>query len=250
MPELPEVEFARGVLRRAIAGRTIVRVRVLHPSLAARLPAAARRRLTGRTVRAVERRGKYQLVSLDDGRTMVVHFRMSGDWSVGRAGERDEPYARAVFDLDDGSRVSLIDPRALATLALVDDVARALPPLGPEPGDRAFTPQALAASLRRRRGAIKPALLDQRVVAGLGNIYAVEALWVARIDPRVPACRLGPARLARLVVAARAVLAAAGRERWKVYDREGEPCARCGHAVRRIVQAGRSTYFCSHCQRR
>jgi formamidopyrimidine-DNA glycosylase len=207
----------------------------------------------------VERRGKYQLLHLDDGSVLLAHFRMTGDWSIGRVRESDAPYARAVLELDDGTRVTLADSRALATLTLVDDVSAALPVLGPEPDDASFTPQTLAALLSRRRGAIKPVLLDQRVVAGLGNIYAAEALWTARISPRVTAHSLGPARLARLVRAIHQVLrrapaarysAARSGSRWNVYDREGLPCRRCGHGVRRIVQAGRSTFYCPFCQKR
>ena len=183
---------------------------------------------------------------------------MTGDWALGRGGERDEPYTRAAIELENGARVSLTDSRALATLVLVDDPETALPRLGPEPGEPGFTAQALAASLARRRGAIKPALLDQRVVAGLGNIYAAESLWTARISPRARAASLSLARLTRLVNAVRSVLRRAPggrywvesrRARWKVYDREGEPCPRCGATIRRIVQAGRSTYYCPHCQR-
>jgi len=259
MPELPEVERAARVLRAAISGRRIVRVRVLHAALRRRLPPAAQRRLAGRVVRGVERRGKHQVLHLDDGAALVAHFRMTGDWVIGRTGDAAAPYARAELDLDDGARVTLSDARALATLTLAGDAAAALPALGPEPDDPSLTPASLAASLARRRGAIKPALLDQRVVAGLGNIYAAEALWRARIDPRAPARSLGAARLGRLLAAIRAVLrrppaaryqADAASARWNVYDRAGLPCRRCGGAIRRIVQAGRSTYYCPTCQTR
>ena len=257
MPELPEVEHAARVLRAAIAGRRIVRVRVLHPSLRRKLPPSAQRRLAGRVVQHVVRRGKHQVLHLDDGAALVAHFRMTGDWAVGRVDDPRERYARAELELDDGTRVTLADSRALATLTLADDPADVLPALGPEPDDPSLTPASLAASLARRRGAIKPALLDQRIIAGVGNIYAAEALWRARIDPRTPARSLGAARLGRLIGAIRTVLrrAPAGRyqtdvsvSRWNVYDREGLTCRRCGGTVKRIVQAGRSTYFCPKCQ--
>lgn len=257
MPELPEVEHAARVLRAAITGRRIVRVRVLHPALRRKLPPSAQRRLTGHVVQEVVRRGKHQVLHLDDGSALVAHFRMTGDWAVGRAGDGREPYARAELELDDGTRVTLADARALATLTLARDPADVLPALGPEPDDPSLTPASLGASLARRRGAIKPALLDQRVMAGVGNIYAAEALWRARIDPRTPARSLGAARRRRLITAIRAVLrrAPAGRyqtdvavSRWSVYDREGLTCRRCGGRVTRIVQAGRSTYFCPKCQ--
>ena len=164
------------------------------------------------------------------------------------------------LDLDDGTRVSLVDPRALGGVTWHAPGLAPAPRLGPDALDDAFGGVALRAALRTRRAAIKPALLDQRVVAGVGNIYAAEALWRARIDPRAVASSLGPARAARLVDAIKAVLRdaldAPGRyqdgealERLAVYGREGEPCARCGAPVRRIVQAGRSTYFCARCQR-
>ena len=257
MPELPEVEHAARVLRAAITGRRITRVRVLHRSLRRKLPPAAQRRLTGRVVRAVERRGKHQVLHLDDGAALVAHFRMTGDWVIGRAGAPREPYARAELELDDGGRVTLSDSRALATLTLTRDLAGVLPQLGPEPEDASLTPASLAASLARRRGAIKPALLDQRVIAGIGNIYAAEALWRARIDPRTAARSLGIPRLRRLIGAIRTVLcrSPAGRyrtdaavARWNVYDREGLACRRCGGTITRIVQAGRSTYYCPQCQ--
>jgi formamidopyrimidine-DNA glycosylase len=157
--------------------------------------------------------------------------------------------------------VSLIDTRALATIVRHAPGASSVPTLGPEPTDATFDAAALAAALRTRRGPIKPVLLDQRVVAGLGNIYAAEALWRARVSPRVAANRLGPARIARLAAAMRDVLTEAieqpGRyaadERgidMQVYGRAGQPCARCGTSIRRIVQAGRSTYFCPRCQAR
>jgi formamidopyrimidine-DNA glycosylase len=258
MPELPEVERAARLLRAATVGRRITGVRVLHPSLRAKLPPADQRRLTGRTVRDVVRRGKHQVIDLDDGTALVAHFRMTGDWAVGRVDDDAAPYARAEFDLDDGTRVTLADSRALATLVRTDDPATVLPPLGPEPDDPSLTPASLAASLARRRGAIKPALLDQRVIAGVGNIYAAEALWRARIDPRAAAHSLGPALLARLLTAIRAVLRAApaaryqseaATARWNVYDREGLTCRRCGGTVRRIVQGGRSTFYCPKCQK-
>lgn len=258
MPELPEVEHAARVLRAAIVGRRVTRVRVLHPSLRAKLPPRDQRRLTGRVVRDVVRRGKHQVIHLDDGTALVAHFRMTGDWAVGRVGDAPAPYARAELELDDGTRVTLSDSRALGTLVRTDDPASVLPELGPEPDDPSLTPSSLAVSLARRRGAIKPALLDQRVLAGVGNIYAAEALWRARIDPRTPARSLDTAHLKRLIAAIRTVLrlAPAGRyqneaaaARWNVYDREGLTCRRCGGTVRRIVQAARSTYFCPDCQK-
>jgi len=186
---------------------------------------------------------------------------MNGDWHVGRAADPPATHARASLDLDDGTRVTLVDSRALATLSWHPPGSHPLPTLGVEPTDPTFGARVLADALRRRRGPIKTVLLDQRVVAGLGNIYAAEALWLARISPRALSNRLGAARVERLADAARQVLIEAlehpGRyangettDAMHVYGREGQPCHRCGAPIRRIVQGGRSTYFCPRCQAR
>ncbi len=258
MPELPEVEHAVRILRRAIRGRTIARVEVLHPSLRRRLPAAAVETLHGVRIAEVERRGKHQLMHLADGRILHAHFRMTGDWVLARRGTPLPRFARAVFTLNDGRRVVLEDSRALATLDLHAAGAPLDLGLGVEPMDPALTPDHLRPLLAKRRGPIKTALLDQRLIAGLGNIYVAEALWRARISPRVRASSLSRPRLAALIGAIRTVIARAtgsrythvGAARLNVYDREGRPCRRCRNPVRRIVQAGRSTYYCPTCQRR
>jgi formamidopyrimidine-DNA glycosylase len=170
MPELPEVEAAVRVLRDATRGRTIVRARVMHRSLRARVTPARQRSLAGARVENVERRGKHQFLHLDDGRALHAHFRMSGDWHVDRDGTRPPRFARAVLELDDGARVWLVDPRALATLDVGDSLISTQLRLGPEATDRALRAAHLLRALRTRRGPIKPALLDQRVIAGLGNI--------------------------------------------------------------------------------
>jgi formamidopyrimidine-DNA glycosylase len=260
MPELPEVEFAARVLDRAVRDKRILVLRALHPALQRSLGDGSER-ARGRLVRSVTRRGKHQIVSLDDGASLHVHFRMAGDWVVGSTSDAELRHARAVLDLHDGTRVTLVDPRALSTLVLHPAGTSPLPELGPEAGDPALDGAALRAAFAGRRLAIKPALLDQRVVAGLGNIYAVEALWHARISPRAHAASLSRERLDRLVSGMRQALADATRDpgrygrgeaaaRLYVYDRAGEPCTRCGTRIRRIVQSGRSTYFCPHCQRR
>jgi formamidopyrimidine-DNA glycosylase len=213
--------------------------------------------LSGARVIRVERRGKHQLVHLDDGRVIHVHFRMNGDWVLGRRGEPLPRFARAVLDFQSGARAVLEDSRALST---VDVHAKDAPPsldLGPEPHDERLTAATLRTALSHRRTAIKVALLDQRIIAGLGNIYASESLWRAKIDPRAMAASLAPATVATLLRAIRAVIvrATGGRytnaenARLDVYDREGKPCRRCGGTIRRIVQGGRSTYFCPRCQR-
>ena len=261
MPELPEVETATRVLRAAALGRVIERAETLHASARRVLPDVDAARLAGRRVVDVRRLGKHQALTLDDGSTLHAHFRMTGDWHVGPTADSPPPHARVTFDLDDGMRVTLVDPRALGGVSWHAPGQAPVPQLGPDALDEAFDAASLRSALRTRRTAIKPALLDQRVVAGVGNIYAAEALWRARIDPRVAALSLGPVRAARLVDAIRDVmhdaLGTPGRHRegealarLAVYGREGEPCLRCGAPVRRIVQAGRSTYFCAACQRR
>ena len=260
MPELPEVERAARLLRAVIEGRTISAVRVIHPALRRALPEKSAARLRGARVERVEQRAKHQALVLDDGRLLHVHFRMAGDWDLGRTGDPEPRHARLVIELADGGRVALVDPRALATVALLPAGSLPFASLGPEPQEDAFTVAWLRAALSTRRGAIKPALLDQRVVAGLGNIYAAEALWEAGVSPLAPAQRLSAARLERLVAAVRRVIERARQRRsrysegvddgLRVYGREQERCERCGARVRRIVQAGRSTYYCPRCQRR
>ena len=251
MPELPEVEAAVRVLRAAAEGRTIVRARVMHRSLRARVGPSRLRSLVGARVDRVERRGKHQLLFLGDGRAVHAHFRMAGDWLVDRANEPQPRFARALVELDDGARIWLVDPRALSTLDVRDAATTLDLRLGPEATDAALRARDLARALARRRGAIKPALLDQRLIAGIGNIYAAEALWRARIDPRARAAALTPSELSRLLASVRSIMARAlaGNVRYAVYGREGLRCRRCGTPVARIVQAGRSTYFCAHCQR-
>ncbi len=258
MPELPEVEHAVRLLRRAVRGRTIVRAELRHPSLQRRVPPAVLASLAGARIAEVTRRGKHQLIALADGRMLHAHFRMTGDWLVLAAGDGPPRFARALFVLDDGRQLVLEDPRALATLDVHPAGSPPALDLGPEPSDPALTPDSLRARFARRRGPIKPALLDQRVIAGLGNIYAAEALWRARIGPRARASSLSRPRLAALIAAIRAVIARAsgvryterGAARLAVYGREGLKCRRCGTPIRRIVQAGRSTYYCPACQAR
>jgi formamidopyrimidine-DNA glycosylase len=256
MPELPEVEHARRLLDRAVAGRSILRATILHPSVARRLDDAVLASVAGVRITGVDRKGKHQLIRLDDGRTIHAHFRMTGDWIFDRASAPLPRFARAVIELDDGSRVVLDDPRALSTLDIHAAGVEPALGLGPEPTDPAFTTEWLRRVFAKRRGAIKPVLLDQRVVAGLGNIYAAEALWAARIAPTVLAHRLADGDLVRLRSAIVRVIARAsgaryaeGASRFAVYDREGKRCRRCGTSIARVVQSGRSTYFCPGCQR-
>ena len=256
MPELPEVERAARSIRRAVVGKAIARVRLIHPALARRVAPRTLTTLRHHRIAAVEQRAKHQLLVLDDGRSLHVHFRMAGEWAIDRVGDELPRSARAAIEFTDGARLLLVDPRALSSVALVAAGETPFDGLGPDPSSADFD-DALAAALRRRRSPIKPALLDQRVAAGVGNIYAAEALWEARIDPAAPCNSLTPARVRSLAKAVRTVLdrGRSGGRRYRdggsslrVYGREGEPCLRCGTAIARIVQAGRSTCFCPRCQ--
>jgi formamidopyrimidine-DNA glycosylase len=259
LPELPEVERAARALSRAALGKTIASVRVIHPSLGKRLPAGRARALKGKRIDRIERRGKHQLLHLDNGDTLVIHFRMNGDWQIGTTADELDRFARAVIDLTDGTRVALVDRRALSTLTLDKKGTSSLPRLGRDASDSSLDAAYLREALKRKKIPVKPALLDQAVLAGLGNIYAAEALWEARIDPRTPASSLTDANLEALVTAIRLVLSPRNRrpgryteqrgvERFAVYDRAGKACRRCDGTIERIVQAGRSTYYCPTCQ--
>ncbi len=256
MPELPEVESAVRRLRKAVVGRTIADARVIHPALRRRLSPAKMRTVRGARIVAVERRGKHQLMTLDDGRVLHAHFRMTGDWTVDRADGELPRFARAALSFTDGSRLVLDDPRALSTLDLHPANAELDLGLGPEPADPTLTPEYLISVFSRKRGPIKPVLLDQRVIAGLGNIYAAEALWHAKISPESPASSLTKKQVTDLLRAIRKVIDRATGARYTdedvsslaVYDREGKACRRCRTKIERIVQGGRSTYYCPKCQ--
>ena len=260
MPELPEVERAARALTRASLGKTIASVRAIHPSLKRKLPAARSRLAKGRRITSIERRGKHQLLHLDSGDTLVVHFRMNGDWEIGTTADSLDRFARAVIELSNGTRVSLVDRRALSSITLDKEGSSSLPKLGREASDPALDADYLLEVLKRKKIAIKPALMDQSLVAGLGNIYVAEALWEAELDPKTAAAKVSKGNLEELVAAIRLVLsprkrrpgrytATRGVSRFAVYDREGKICRRCGGIIERIVQAGRSTYFCPKCQR-
>jgi formamidopyrimidine-DNA glycosylase len=261
VPELPEVEKAARVLRRAVVGSAISRVTLVHPSLKRRVSPHRLRSLRNAVIAGVDRRGKHQLLRLDDGRTIHVHFRMAGDWSIDRIEDPVPRHARAMFEFTDGTRVSLVDPRALSTVTVHGVGESPLPELGLEPSDPLLSAASLRAALARRNGPIKPVLLDQRIIAGVGNIYASEGLWRARMSPRAKASGLDMDRLDALLVGLRQVLGPAGRlpgryreakgsPRISVYGRAGKPCRRCSSPIMRIVQAGRSTYYCPMCQSR
>lgn len=246
-------------LKRAALGKSIASVRALHPALKRKLSPAQSRAAKGKRIEGIERRGKHQLIHLDSGDTLVVHFRMNGDWEVGTTADALDRFARAVLELADGTRISLVDRRALSSITLDKKGVSSLPKLGREASDPSLDAEYLRSALARKKIAIKPAIMDQSVVAGLGNIYAAEALWEAEMNPRKSAAKVSRAKLATLVDAIRLVLSPKkrlpgrytdkrGASRFAVYDREGKVCRRCGGTIKRITQAARSTYFCPSCQ--
>lgn len=261
MPELPEVELASRVARRVTRGRRIIAVHVLHPSQRRALPTRAARSLEGEQVVRVRRRAKYQVLELSSGRSLVVHFRLSGDWVPLEPKQVMPAHARVVMAFDDGTSLVLSDPRALSAVVLIPVGIDPLPALGPEATSARFDARHLAKATAKRRLPIKTFLLDQRLVAGVGNIYASEGLWFARVDPRRDARSLARDECQRVVAGIKRVmqkaLRAPGRYyeegvahlRFNVYDREGKGCRRCRTGIRRVVQGARSTYFCPSCQR-
>lgn len=274
MPELPEVESVRRDLAAEVEGRTVREVRVHQPDIVMGEPGPERfvREVRGRRVEAVRRRAKYLLFDLSGERVLQTQLRMTGRFALrpGDPDPREYRHVAAEFDLDDGRTLLYDDVRRLGGFRLLsrDEWRREEARLGPEPLGEAFTPEALARILEGRRAPVKNVLLDQRRVAGVGNIYASESLHAADIDPRKPGGRLEPGETRRLHGALRNVLrealAAAGttlrdyrgvdgssggfQEKLAVYGREGRECRTCGAAIRKIVQAGRSTYFCPACQ--
>ena len=279
MPELPEVETIAQMLTRAVGGRTVTEVAVLWPGAIDRpAPPAFVRAMTGAHIERVGRRGKFLVFDLDTPQTLLVHLRMSGRFRVASAGEIADvdqaaaafPHLRVAMRLDDGRWLLFINQRKFGRFHLVEDIEEVTAPLGPEPLDPAFTAARLAKRLENRRGEIKRLLLNQHFVAGIGNIYASEALWQAQIHPERRADTLTSAEIARLHAAIVDTLRAGivdggtsledrqyvypdgslGRHqrRLNVYDRDEAQCPRCGYAIERIVQGQRSTYFCPVCQ--
>jgi formamidopyrimidine-DNA glycosylase len=272
VPELPEVETVRRMLEPAMRGARFRRVIVNRPNLRIPFPQRFVKRLRGQTVAAVSRRGKYLIVELSSGETLIMHLGMSGWFYVSATGDRSreaDPHDHVVFVMSSGQTVLFNDPRRFGFMDLAVSGQSAdypsLKALGPEPLSTDFNAAALARACVGKKVAIKVALLDQRIVAGLGNIYASEALHHARLSPlrkaAILATRTGTptAEAKQLAKSIKAVLTNAinRREspyrsaRFRVYEREGLPClrSRCGGTIRRLWQAGRSTFYCPKCQR-
>jgi formamidopyrimidine-DNA glycosylase len=269
MPELPEVETTVRGLRPVLEGRRLEAVETRRADLRRPFPTDLRQRLTGAAVTALGRRAKYGLIGTDRGDTMIFHLGMSGRWRIDPEdlGSHDHLLLATARH-----RVVLNDPRRFGSVDLVrtDEVDAFAPfaALGPEPLSDAFSGAYLRQALDGRIAPIKALLLDQRIVAGLGNIYVCEALHMAGIAPSRAGGRVAPARLDALAAAVKEVLLAAIEaggstlrdyarpdgelgyfaKQWRVYGREGEACG-CGRPVRRRAEGGRSTFYCAHCQR-
>ncbi len=279
MPELPEVETVMRGLALRLAGRVIRRAELRRPDLRWPVPDGLAAALTGARVAGFRRRGKYILMRLEGGLSVLLHLGMSGRIVIARSiPNAPVAHEHLVIETDEGWRIGLVDPRRFGALDLLPTVAedshRLIAELGPEPLEPGFDVAVLSTALAGRRTPIKAALLDQGVVAGLGNIYVCEALFRAGISPRRMAASVPGQRAARLVPAIRTTLteaiAAGGsslrdyvqpsgelgyfQHAWKVYGREGAPCERCPGppactGIARIVQSGRSTFFCARLQR-
>jgi formamidopyrimidine-DNA glycosylase len=278
VPELPEVEEVRRELEPAMAGSQFERVVLRRKNLRRPFPRGFAARLTGQAVRELRRRGKYLVAGLSSGESLLMHLGMSGWFRVERDGSAQtqalrqssgqaNPHDHVVFHMSSGAAVVFNDPRRFGVMDLLSParLARhaALGRMGPEPLGAEFDGAALARACAGRRTSLKAALLDQRVVAGLGNIYASEALHLAGLSPKRRASTIATRdaqpkesahRLARAIkevlrrAIARSERPAARGSRFRVYDREGERCRRCGGSIQRCAQSGRSTFYCPHCQ--
>jgi formamidopyrimidine-DNA glycosylase len=273
VPELPEVETVRASLEPALVGRRFEQVEITDPRLTRPLdPDEVAAELNGEVVQALERRGKYLVVRFRSGRVLLIHLRMTGSLGHHRNGTlQDDPHRRAVVRLDDGSDVTYRDVRRFGTWLLLEpgeETPYLTERLGEEPLDAGFTTTILAARFQGRRAPVKAAILDQRAAPGMGNIYADEALWRARIHPLTPAGQLARTDIQRLQRGIRDALRAgisrqgttlrdyrtptgargSMQDELRVYGREDESCLRCGTAIARTRVAGRGTFYCPTCQ--
>jgi formamidopyrimidine-DNA glycosylase len=264
MPELPEVETIVRGLRGPLVGRTFTNVVITWPnSIKTPIP-ELQGRLPGQRIEAITRRGKYLQFHLSGGDTLLIHLKMSGDLLVEPAGEPPHRHVRTIFDLDNGHQLRFKDMRKFGRVYLVDDPHKMLGKLGPEPLADDFTSEDFRALFKGRRGRLKPLLLNQEFIAGVGNIYANESCFIAGIDPRRTADTLSAAELDKLYLAIRQALNSGithkgasldevyrggeFQDYFQVHGRAGEDCFNCGSLIRRVVLGGRSTYFCARCQ--
>lgn len=271
MPELPEVETIVRGLRPDLQGRVILTAAVDWPrTVATSSVEVFQQRIAGQRVEAIDRRGKYIALQLDGGDWLLIHLKMTGHLQVMPGSASPDKHVRAVFALDDGRQFWFHNPRKFGRLHLTSDPGTVVGDLGPEPLADDFTVEAFLTRLRHRRGRLKPLLVNQRFIAGLGNIYADEALFAAGLHPQRTADTLDDGEVAALYHAIRHVLCQAIKNRGttlsdggyrdatgeegnnqmyvQVYGRTGQPCVRCGTPVQRIVLGGRSAHFCPQCQ--
>ena len=269
MPELPEVETIKNYLLPRVVGRRFTGITLLWLGMVRKLPPEEFcRRLVGRTVEDIRRRGKYLLFSLSSGEILILHLKMSGFLLLRPSPAKPEPYTRALFHLDNGAELRFCDQRRFGTIWLVKDEAEIVGKLGPEPLDPGFTPEVLGRLLRQHSMVIKALLFDQNIIAGIGNMYADEALFAAQIHPLRKARDLSWEEVKRLHEAIRRVLKAAIEQSgasvdtyqrpdgelgtahflFKVAHRDHELCYDCGTPIERILVRGRGTYFCPKCQ--
>lgn len=276
MPELPEVETISRSLNELVRGRKIHRAKLIRQRLAPETaPAQFARSLRGATINFVKRRGKHILFDLSNAKTLIVHLRMSGRFSLLNGDDIDPKFTHAIFFFDNDERLVFDDQRHFGLMKIVPTSklfdAKELKKLAPEPFSDEFSPEYFHAVLRSSNRSLKEFLIDQTKVCGLGNIYASEAMFAADIRPTKRANKLTKQSVSRLYDSIRAVLheaisyadklridprnlegsyfSANDNSAWFVYDREGEPCRKCGTPITRVKQGGRSTYFCRRCQR-
>ncbi len=264
MPELPEVETIKNELAPHIIGRTVTEVTLVDNKIVRQPPEEFGSRLIGQKITGLGRRGKYLIFSLSDGETLIIHLKMTGSLWL----KPPDRFTRAVICLDDGTKIYFRDPRKFGVMWLTNDQNAVATKLGPEPLEAGFTPQILAKALSQRAAPIKALLFDQNFIAGIGNMYADEALFLARIHPLRPGKSLNQEEIERLYQAIQQVLAAAIEEKgastdtyfrpggeigtahfnFRVAHRRGESCPVCGTQLQRIPVRNRGSYFCPRCQ--
>ena len=272
MPELPEVETTRRGLLKAVKGQCIVGVTVRRHDLRVTIPKNLAKALTGATITNIRRRAKYLLMDLDSGDILLAHLGMSGSFVVVKEkGYSPKTHDHVLISLKNGFLAVFHDPRRFGVIDLMKKNDEAIHPLlknlGPEPLEKEFSPAYLVAQLTRRKGPIKPVLMDQKLVVGVGNIYASESLYLCGLHPSAPADKLAskaPEIIAAIRATLKAAIASGGstlrdyvgasneggyfQHQFRVYDRAGEPCFECGTCIETCTHAGRATYWCPQCQ--
>ena len=270
MPELPEVETVKNQLAPHIVGRTITNVSLLWEKMVkGQDPAEFLKLVKGQKILEVTRHGKYLIVHLSSGNKLIIHLKMTGSLLLGKNGDEVPQYTRAIIHLDDGQNVYFRDPRKFGLMKIVTDTKEIDAKLGPEPLAKDFTLKYFSEGLAKRTAPVKAFILEQKFIAGIGNMYADEALFAAGIDPRRPANSLKKAEVKRLYDAIREVITAGikyggasvvtyfhpdgtvgtAHQHFNVAHNQKKICAVCGGPVERIVVRGRGTYYCPRCQK-